>query len=208
MPDSACQEKSAITYGLINSVGDARRAEQFRASQPQAGIVDGEAGQVVDGVRELRVFPIHQHRDGSDEIAGIEVAVGYHRRDRECDATPPVLQVNGDNPAIVQVGATYTDLGATITGPQQDLNLGIQAIVDGGATTTIGAIEINTSQPGTHTIEYVATDQNGLEGTATRTVDVMVPTGSTQTPAATSTNPSTNDPGDAASSTQATTTAQ
>ena len=43
-------------------------------------------------------------------------------------ATPPVLQVNGDNPAIIQAGATYTDLGATITGPQQDLNLGIQAI--------------------------------------------------------------------------------
>jgi hypothetical protein len=51
----------------------------------------------------------------------------------DSSATPPVLQVNGDNPAIVQVGATYADLGATITGPQQDLNLGIQAIVDGRA---------------------------------------------------------------------------
>jgi hypothetical protein len=33
---------------------------------------------------------------------------------------PPI---NGDNPAIIQVGATYTDLGAQITSPQQDLNL-------------------------------------------------------------------------------------
>jgi hypothetical protein len=86
---------------------------------------------------------------------------------------PPVIQINGDNPAIIQIGATYTDLGAQITGPQQDLNLGIQAIVDGAATSTIAAFEIDTSQPGTHTIEYVATDQNGLEGTATRTVTVV-----------------------------------
>jgi hypothetical protein len=87
--------------------------------------------------------------------------------------TPALIQINGDNPSVIQVGATYTDLGATITGPQQDLKLGLTAIVDSGATTTIGAIEIDTSQPGAHTIEYVATDQNSLEGTATRTVTVV-----------------------------------
>jgi hypothetical protein len=92
--------------------------------------------------------------------------------DEEATDTPPVIQLNGANPAIIQVGQTYSDLGAQITGPQQDRNLGIQAIVDGAATTTIGAIEIDTSQPGTHTIEYTATDQYGLEGTATRTVIV------------------------------------
>ena len=47
--------------------------------------------------------------------------------------TPPVIQINGDNPAIVQVGDTYNDLGATITGPQADLNLGIQTFVNGVA---------------------------------------------------------------------------
>jgi hypothetical protein len=41
--------------------------------------------------------------------------------------------------------------------------VGLEAIVDSGATTTLGAIAIDTSQPGTHTIEYVATDQKGLE---------------------------------------------
>ena len=45
--------------------------------------------------------------------------------------TPPVIQIDGDNPAIVQVGATYNDLGATITGPSADLNLGIQTYVNG-----------------------------------------------------------------------------
>jgi hypothetical protein len=136
------------------------------------------------------------------------VGFAYSTPDADATDTPPVIQINGDDPAIVQVGATYTDLGATITCPQQDLNLGIQAIVDRGASTTIGAIEISTSQPGTRTIEYVATDQNGLEGTATRTVNVIAATSATQPPAATSTDPTADDSGDPASSTQATTTAQ
>jgi hypothetical protein len=28
--------------------------------------------------------------------------------------TPPMIRLNGDNPAIIHVGDTYTDLGATI----------------------------------------------------------------------------------------------
>lgn len=40
----------------------------------------------------------------------------------EATSTAPVLQINGDNPAVVQVGAAYNDLGATITGPQSNLN--------------------------------------------------------------------------------------
>jgi hypothetical protein len=56
-----------------------------------------------------------------------------------------------------------------VCSPKQDLNLSIQAIVDNGATTTVGAVEIDTSQPGTHAIEYLTADQNGLEGTASRT---------------------------------------
>jgi hypothetical protein len=32
-------------------------------------------------------------------------------------STPPTIQINGDNPAIIHVGDSYQDLGATITGP-------------------------------------------------------------------------------------------
>ena len=70
------------------------------------------------------------------------------------------------------MGATYTDLGATITGPQDDLNLDITASVDGATSTPISDIFIDTSATGTHTIIYSATDQNGLTGTAQRTVNV------------------------------------
>ena len=44
--------------------------------------------------------------------------------------TPPTITINGDNPAIIEVGETYADLGATVTdtGPGQagDTNLGYQ----------------------------------------------------------------------------------
>jgi len=96
--------------------------------------------------------------------------------------TPPILSVNGNNPATVPVGDTYADLGATITGPVGDINLGISATVDGGATTTLSALFVDTSLAGTHTIVYSATDQNGLTGTASRTVNVIDPTVSTSSP--------------------------
>ncbi len=79
----------------------------------------------------------------------------------------PVLSVNGNNPAIVQIGATYNDLGATITGPQADLNLGIHTFLNGAL---MSDIVLDTSTTATDTIDYVATDQNGLTSTSTRTV--------------------------------------
>ena len=81
--------------------------------------------------------------------------------------TPPVIQINGDNPAVVQLGNTYNDLGATITGPQQDLNLDIATYLNGSLTSNI---VLDTSEPATDTIDYVAADHNGLTSTSTRTV--------------------------------------
>ena len=81
--------------------------------------------------------------------------------------TPPVIAINGDNPAVIQVGASYADLGATITGPLADLNLGIATFVNGVAG---NSVQIDTSAAATDTIDYVVTDQNGLSATSTRTV--------------------------------------
>ena len=83
--------------------------------------------------------------------------------------TPPVISIKGNNPAQVTVGTTYDDLGATITGPLADLNLGITVIVD-NATSTNGTAQIDTTKPGTHTILYTVTDPQDLKGSATRTV--------------------------------------
>jgi hypothetical protein len=63
--------------------------------------------------------------------------------------------------------------GATITGPQQDLNLGITTFVNGAQ---MNPVQIDTSTVATDTIDYVATDQSGLTSTSTRTVIVVAPT--------------------------------
>jgi hypothetical protein len=103
--------------------------------------------------------------------------------------TPPVIQINGDNPAIVQVGAIYNDLGATITGPQADLNLGITTYVNGIETSPM---QIDTSAAATDTIDYVVTDQNGLTSTSTRTAIIeagpsIIPTNNASTTVSSST---------------------
>jgi hypothetical protein len=81
--------------------------------------------------------------------------------------TPPVIQINGDNPARINVGDTYNDLGATITGPQAGLNLGLKIFLNGQLTSNI---VIDTSTVATDTIDYVATDSAGNTATSTRTV--------------------------------------
>jgi hypothetical protein len=84
--------------------------------------------------------------------------------------TPPVIQINGNNPATIMVGDTYSDLGATITAPAADLNLGITTFLNGALESQI---VIDTSQVATDTIQYVATDQYGLTATSARTVIVQ-----------------------------------
>ena len=86
-------------------------------------------------------------------------------------STPPTITINGDNPAIITIGDSYADLGATVsgTGPGQagDTNLGYQTFVNG---TLVSNIAIETSEVATDTIDYVATDSAGLTATSTRIV--------------------------------------
>jgi surface protein with Ig-like domain len=81
---------------------------------------------------------------------------------------PPIIAINGDNPANISLSATYADLGATITGPTEDLNLGL--------TTLLAGATLDTSAPGQHTIQYRAFDQSGLMGSTSRIVNVIGPT--------------------------------
>jgi hypothetical protein len=86
--------------------------------------------------------------------------------------TPPIITINGNNPAHVNVGDSYSDLGATITGPQADLNLGIKTFLNGALTSNI---VVDTSQAATDTIDYVVSDSSGLAATSTRIIVVSAP---------------------------------
>ena len=105
---------------------------------------------------------------------GVSGATSTPSSSSTATTTPPTLQINGNNPATIDVGTSYNDLGAVITAPQADTDLGITVVVD-DATSTNGTVTIDTSKPGTHTILYTVTDAQGLTGSVTRTVDVVLP---------------------------------
>jgi hypothetical protein len=100
----------------------------------------------------------------------------------------------------VRIVDTYNDLGATITGPQADLNLGIRTFLNGAPANTI---QIDTTQVATDTIQYVATDQAGLTATSTRTVIIEAAPSASPVPA---TSTASNPPADSTATSSPTTT--
>lgn len=81
----------------------------------------------------------------------------------------PTMQVLGDNPARVAINGTYSDLGASITGPTaQDLTLSIRVFVDGRQKTE--SVVLDTSAPRVWTIRYEATNAAGLSSSVERQV--------------------------------------
>ncbi|MEX0931440.1 MAG: immunoglobulin-like domain-containing protein [Candidatus Paceibacterota bacterium] len=80
------------------------------------------------------------------------------------DLEPPTFTINGNNPAYVEKGSTYNDLGVLVDDNTSN-NLGYQTLGD----------DIDTSLLGTSTVYYVATDSAGNTATTTRTVVVFDP---------------------------------
>jgi hypothetical protein len=79
------------------------------------------------------------------------------------DIEPPVITILGDNPATVNVGATYTDAGATAW-DNVDGDLTAEIIVSGS---------VDTSVEGVYFITYSVTDNAGNTATKVRTVNVL-----------------------------------
>jgi hypothetical protein len=82
--------------------------------------------------------------------------------------TPPSINIQGNNPATINVGDTYTDLGAIVQ-DNQGHNLSYRTFINGVLS---GNILIDTSKVATDTIDYVATDTWGNTSTSTRTIIV------------------------------------
>ncbi|MEL1232101.1 MAG: immunoglobulin-like domain-containing protein, partial [Candidatus Neomarinimicrobiota bacterium] len=77
------------------------------------------------------------------------------------DEIPPVITVNGSNPATVELGDTYTDAGATANDAFH------------GSTTVSTSSNVDTTTVGSYTVTYTATDLDNNTSTATRTVNVV-----------------------------------
>jgi hypothetical protein len=80
--------------------------------------------------------------------------------------TPPSINIQGSNPATINVGDIYTDFGA-IVHDNQGHDLSYRIFINGVLS---GNILVDTSQVATDTIDYVATDTWGNTATSTRTI--------------------------------------
>jgi hypothetical protein len=92
------------------------------------------------------------------------------------DTTPPTITINGNNPASIQVGSTYNDLGATAKDTQGH-DLDVRYFLNGAL---VSNIVIDTSAAATDTIDYIATDTWGNTATSTRDVIVEAATSTAQ----------------------------
>jgi hypothetical protein len=90
------------------------------------------------------------------------------------DRTAPVLTVMGNNPARIQKGSSYVDLGVVVTDNVQP-NITVHYFLD---DREVSFINIDTSVAATYTIRYEATDPSGNTGRAQRTVEVFDPAAS------------------------------
>jgi hypothetical protein len=77
------------------------------------------------------------------------------------DNVPPVITINGSNPAIVELGSSYVDGGASAF----DENHGNTSVSSSGS--------VDTASVGSYTINYSATDLDGNTSTASRVVNVV-----------------------------------
>lgn len=82
------------------------------------------------------------------------------------DTDAPVITLLGTDPAVVTLGGTYTDAGATAD-DAQDGDLTSSIVSDYSATNP------NVNLKGTYTITYTVSDADGNTGTAKRTVNVV-----------------------------------
>ncbi len=76
--------------------------------------------------------------------------------------------MQGNNPATIEIGDTYNDLGVIVT-DNVDHNLGHKIFVN---DTEVSEVSLDTASSTTYTIRYESTDQAGNIGYAERVVIV------------------------------------
>ena len=120
-----------------------------------------EAGTSSSGVVSINRSPAAR-RAGTNQATSPSAQGSAATPATSSSSTPPHIIISGNNPAHINIGDTYQDLGAIITAPEQDKNLGIKIYLNGAL---VSDIVLNTSTTTTDTIDYVATDTNGLTST-------------------------------------------
>ena len=156
------------TIPVISLVGSATVSVNFGATYTDAGATaaDNYDGNITASI--VTVNPVNTGTLGNYIVtynvtdAHGNAAAQVTRSVDVVDVTSPVITITGANPMTIEVGGTYTELGAVA---DDDVDPDFAAIPSG---------TVNTSAVGTYTITYNATDSSTNAAVAvTRTVNVV-----------------------------------
>ncbi len=113
---------------------------------------------------------VSEKKDDKTTSEKADEPVVEEKKVEKAENRAPKIIVKGNNPAVLEVGNSYADLGADIE-EDKDFNIALRIFVD-GVLALNGEVQVDTSKAGSHNIEYSATDNEGLSATSTRTVEI------------------------------------
>ena len=157
------------TAPVITLVGDAEITVEVGTTYTDLGATasDNSDGDITADINVTNVdtsvigsYTVTYNVDDSNGNA----ATGVIRTVNVTDTTAPVITLVGDAEITVEVGSTYTDLGATASDNYDG---------DISADVVIGGDSVDTSSVGQYTVTYNVTDSSGNAASeVTRTVNV------------------------------------
>lgn len=84
----------------------------------------------------------------------------------------PIITINGPSELVLEQGAPYVDLGATATEGGEEI-----PVTTTESAGTYWGKALNTDDPDIYSVQYSATNQDGYDGSAIKSILVYPPTG-------------------------------
>ena len=146
---------------LTNQIND---AFEMYSTEPQS-LDDYDVTGIEIGAE---IVPLNDVGTADNHISSIGIQIAeftYFSPQIVPDTTPPVITLIGTNPQIIELGDTYTELGATATDNDRAFN---------GNAIQIDSSAVDTSTVGTYEVTYNVSDPSGNAAvTVIRTVNVV-----------------------------------
>jgi hypothetical protein len=167
---------AGTTILTVDAIGGAIFTGGLTAASLELGSAENPGGVTMYDTVTKQPFCTQITNGKLETIAGrcgspVPQATSTVTTDAASTAGAPTLTLNGLDPAHVDIGSQYVDLGVVVH-DDKDSNLGVHAWVDGAAS---DAVVIDTSVAGTHTVTYRVTENDGNSTELSRTVIVGQP---------------------------------